>query len=78
MDWWVIFQPQVAAIGWCAMMPADALVSLSQQDLAEGKAAGELEGKTYPVGSTRARTLRTMRFLLTFDMSIDIVFIENL
>ncbi len=44
------------------MTLADSLISIWQQVLAEGKSAVDLEGKTYPVGDTRAKRLRTVRF----------------
>ncbi len=44
------------------MTLGDTLISIWQQILAEGRPAVELEGKTYPVGTTRAKKLRTVRF----------------
>ena len=44
------------------MTLADTLISVWQQALVEGKSTVELEGKTYSVGSTRAKRLRTVRF----------------
>jgi hypothetical protein len=44
------------------MTLGDALISIWQQALAEGKSTVDLEGKTYSVGRTRAKKLRTMRF----------------
>ncbi len=38
------------------------LISIWQQALAEGKSTFEPEGKTYSVGNTRAKRLRTIRF----------------
>ena len=40
----------------------DTLISICRQVLAEGKSTVDLEGKTYSVGSTRAKRLRTVRF----------------
>ncbi len=45
-----------------SMTLGELLTSVWQQVLAEGKSTVELEGKTYPVGSTRAKKLRTVRF----------------
>jgi hypothetical protein len=44
------------------MTLGETLTSIWQQALAEGKSPIELEGKTYSVGSTRAKKLRTVRF----------------
>ncbi len=44
------------------MTLGDILTSIWQQVLAEGKSTVELEDKTYPVGTTRAKKLRTVRF----------------
>jgi hypothetical protein len=44
------------------MTLGETLISIWQQVLAEGKSPIELEGKTYSVGSTRAKKLRTVRF----------------
>ena len=44
------------------MTLGDTLVSIWQQVLAEGKSTVDLEGKTYSVGKTRAKRLRTVRF----------------
>jgi hypothetical protein len=44
------------------MTLGETLISVWQQALAEGKAAVELEGETYPVGRTRAKKLRTVEF----------------
>ena len=44
------------------MTLAEALVSVWQQVLAEGKQAVELLGETYRVGRTRSRKLRTVDF----------------
>ena len=52
------------------MTLADTLVSIWQQVLAEGKSTVDLEGKTYSVGSTRAKRLRTVRFNYT-DCQLD-------
>ena len=52
------------------MTLGDALISIWQQVLAEGKSTVDLEGKTYSVGSTRAKRLRTVRFDYT-DYQLD-------
>ena len=52
------------------MTLADTLVSIWQQVLAKGKSTVDLEGKTYSVGSTRAKKLRTVRFDYT-DYRLD-------
>ena len=44
------------------MTLGNTLISIWQQILAEGKSTVDLEGKTYSVGSTRAKRLRTVRF----------------
>jgi hypothetical protein len=44
------------------MTLGDTLISIWQQVLAEGKSMVNLEGKTYSVGRTRAKRLRTVRF----------------
>ncbi len=44
------------------MTLSEALISVWQQVLAEGRATVELEGGNYPVGTTRAKKLRTVRF----------------
>jgi hypothetical protein len=44
------------------MTLGETLISIWQQVLAEGKSPIQLEGKTYSVGSTRAKKLRTVRF----------------
>jgi len=40
----------------------EALISIWQQAMAEGKSVVELEGEVYPVGHTRAKRLRTVQF----------------
>jgi hypothetical protein len=44
------------------MTLGDALISVWQQVLADGKPAVDLEGKTCAVGRTHAKKLRTVRF----------------
>jgi hypothetical protein len=44
------------------MLLADTLISIWQQVLAEGRSTVDLEGRTYGVGRTRAKRLRTVRF----------------
>ncbi len=44
------------------MTLGEALNSVWQQALAEGKSTVELEGEVYPVGRTRAKKLRTVEF----------------
>jgi hypothetical protein len=44
------------------MTLGDTLISIWQQVLAEGKSTVDLEDKTYSVGRTRAKKLRTVRF----------------
>jgi hypothetical protein len=44
------------------MTLGDALISIWQQALAEGKSTVDLDGKTYSVGKTRAKKLRIVRF----------------
>ncbi len=44
------------------MTLGETLVSVWQQALAEGMSAVELEGKSYRVGATRAKKLRTVEF----------------
>ncbi len=44
------------------MTLGETLISVWQQALAEGKRAVELEGKSYRVGATRAKKLRTVEF----------------
>ena len=44
------------------MTLAEALISVWQQVLAEGKNSVELEGETYRIGRTRSRKLRTVDF----------------
>ena len=52
------------------MTLADTLVSIWQQILAEDKSTVDLEGKTYSVGNTRTKRLRTVRFDYT-DYRLD-------
>jgi len=44
------------------MTLGDTLILIWQQVLDEGKSTVDLEGKTYSVGSTRAKKLRTVHF----------------
>ncbi len=44
------------------MTLGDTLISIWQQVLVEEKSTVDLEGKTYTVGSTRAKKLRTVLF----------------
>jgi hypothetical protein len=44
------------------MTLGETLISAWQQALVYGKSAIALDGKTYSVGSTRAKRLRTVRF----------------
>jgi hypothetical protein len=44
------------------MIIGNALISIWQQVLAEDKPTIDLEGKTYSVGRTRAKKLRTVGF----------------
>jgi len=44
------------------MTLGDTLISIWQQVLADGNSTVDLEGKTYAVGRTRAKKLRTVRF----------------
>jgi hypothetical protein len=44
------------------MTLGETLLSIWQQVLVEGKSVVELEGRTYSVGSTRAKKLHTVRF----------------
>jgi hypothetical protein len=52
------------------MMLGETLISVWQQALADGKSTVDLEGKTYSVGRTRAKKLRTVRFDYT-DYRLD-------
>jgi hypothetical protein len=44
------------------MTLAETVIAIWRQALVERKSVVELEGQTYPVGSTRAKKLRTVRF----------------
>jgi len=52
------------------MTLGDTLILIWQQVLDEGKSTVDLEGKTYSVGRTRAKKLRTVRFDYT-DYRLD-------